>query len=147
MAYKLLLADDSITIQKVGELTLSEEDFDVAAFGDGETALEGARRIVPDIVLADVFMPKMDGYELCGKLKEDPALNHIPVILLAGTFENYDDVRAAKVGADDHVTKPFESAELVTKVKKLVERKKALPEFLEVEPIEEAILAEAASAP
>jgi len=138
MHHKLLLADDSITIQKVVELTLSEEDFEVTAFGDGESALDAARKIVPDIILADVFMPKMDGYQLCGMLKKDPALKDIPVLLLAGTFENFDDAMAARVGADDHITKPFESAELISKVKKLVERKQ------EAEPLEEALFAEEA---
>ena len=141
MAYKLLLADDSITIQKVVELTLSEEDFDVAVFGDGESALDACRRIVPDIVLADVFMPKMDGYVLCGRIKGDPALRHIPVVLLAGTFENFDEARAAGVGADAHVTKPFESAELVSTVKRLAGRRPA-PGFLEAEPVEEVLVAE-----
>lgn len=144
MAYKLLLADDSITIQKVVELTLSEEDFQVTAVGDGEAALETARKLMPDIVLADVFMPKMDGYELCGKLKEDPSLKAVPVILLAGTFEAFDEARAAKVGAADHLTKPFESADLISMTKKLVELSKAAPveEALLAEPVEEALFAD-----
>lgn len=141
MAHKLLLADDSITIQKVVELTLSEEDFDVTAVGDGESALEAAKKLMPDIILADVFMPKMDGYELCGKLRQEPSLKGIPVILLAGTFENFDDALASKVGADDHITKPFESAELIAMVKRLVERRPAAP-ALEPEPVEDALFAE-----
>src|SRR5512135_2686835 len=120
MAYRLILADDSITIQKVVELTLSEEDFEVTAYGDGESALEAARRHAPDIILADVIMPRMDGYELCGRVKQDPALQDVPVLLLAGTFENFDDTAALRAGADDHITKPFESAELISKVKRLV---------------------------
>ena len=145
MAHKLLLADDSITIQKVVELTLSEEDFEVTAVGDGEAALEAAKKLVPDIILADVFMPKMDGYELCGKLRQEPSLRGIPVILLAGTFENFDDALAAKVGADDHITKPFESAELIAMVKRLVERRppSPAPELEpEPEPVEDAMFAD-----
>jgi CheY-like chemotaxis protein len=141
MAHKLLLADDSITIQKVVELTLSEEDFDVTAVGDGEAALEAAKKLMPDIILADVFMPKMDGYELCGKLRQEPSLKGIPVILLAGTFENFDDALATKVGADDHITKPFESAELIAMVKRLVERRPA-PVALEAEPVADALFAD-----
>ncbi len=140
MAYKLLLADDSITIQKVVEITLSEEDFAVTAVGDGAAGLETAKKLVPDIILADVFMPGMDGYELCGALKQDPALRHIPVVLLAGTFESFDDVRAAKSGADAHLTKPFESAELISMVKGLVSRAKAAPaEPAAAEPVMEAV--------
>jgi len=141
MSYKLLLADDSITIQKVVELTLTEEGFDVTAVGDGEAALEKARTLVPDIVLADVFMPKMDGYELCERLKADPALKGIPVILLAGTFEEFDEVKARRVGASDNLTKPFESNDLISKVKRLVEEGGAV-EALAAEPFEEATLAE-----
>jgi CheY-like chemotaxis protein len=121
MAYKLLLADDSITIQKVVELTLAEEGFDVTAVGDGAAAVEAAGKLMPDIILADVFMPKMDGYQLCQKIKSDPRLSGVPVMLLTGTFEEYDEQKAASVGADDRLTKPFESAELISKVRQLVE--------------------------
>ncbi|MBI5696668.1 MAG: response regulator [Nitrospirae bacterium] len=96
--------------------------YDVTAVGDGEAALDAARTLIPDIILADVFMPKMDGYELCGKVRQDPALRGIPVVLLAGTFENFDETRAAQVGASGHLTKPFESGELISKVKRLVEQ-------------------------
>src|SRR3990172_9637923 len=138
MSYRLLLADDSITIQKVVELTLSEEDFEVSPYGDGESALEDAKRLDPDIILADVFMPKMDGYELCAKVRQDPALKGVPVMLLAGTFESFDEARARQVGADNHITKPFESAELIAKVKRLVEFSRAADaELLDAEPVEE----------
>jgi len=116
MAHKLLLADDSITIQKVVELTLSEEGFEVTAVGDGEAAYDTAKDLDPDIILADVFMPKLDGYELCRKLKSDPALSGIPVLLLYGTFEDFDEMKAAQVGASDSLTKPFESADLIEKM-------------------------------
>lgn len=145
MSQRLLLADDSITIQKVVELTLSEEGFDVTAVGDGEAALEAVKRVAPVVILADVFMPKMDGYELCARIKQDPALKHIPVILLAGTFENFDEVSAMRAGADDHLTKPFESAELISKVKKYAQQGAQAFEAVEVEEaevVEEAFMVE-----
>lgn len=123
MPYKVYLADDSITIQKVVELTLSEEDFEVTAFGDGESALDAARKAAPDIILADIVMPRMDGYQLAQAIKQDPSLKNIPVLLLAGTFENFDAGLAASSLADGHIIKPFESSELINKVKELVERK------------------------
>jgi CheY-like chemotaxis protein len=150
MSQRLLLADDSITIQKVVELTLSEEGFDVTAVGDGEAALEAVKRVAPVVILADVFMPKMDGYELCTRIKQDPALKHIPVILLAGTFENFDEVSAMRAGADDHLTKPFESAELISKVKKYAQQGAQAFEAEEVEEaevVEEAFLAEEVEGP
>jgi CheY-like chemotaxis protein len=123
MPYKVYLADDSITIQKVVELTLSEEDFEVTAFGDGESAFDAARKAAPDIVLADIVMPRMDGYQLSQAIKQDPALKNIPVLLLAGTFENFDSGLAEASLADGHIIKPFESSDLINKVRELVERK------------------------
>src|SRR3990172_12179278 len=116
MHYKLLLADDSITIQKVVELVLAEEDFEIKSVGNGEDALSVMNSFRPDIVLADIDMPKVNGYQLCEKIKQDPATANVPVILLAGAFEPIDDELSKKVGADDSVIKPFESQELISKI-------------------------------
>jgi CheY-like chemotaxis protein len=112
MAHKLLLADDSITIQKVVELVLTEEDFEIKSVGNGEAV----ETFSPDIILADVEMPKMNGYQLCEKIKQDPRTSHVPVMLLAGAFEPIDEELAKKVGADDSIIKPFESQELISKL-------------------------------
>lgn len=125
MGYRLLLADDSITIQKVVELVLSPEGYEIRSFNDGEQALAEIGSYKPHIVLADIEMPKLNGYQLCERIKDNPALVHIPVILLAGAFEPFDEEQAKKVGADDYIIKPFESQELISKVKALV---KDLPE-------------------
>jgi CheY-like chemotaxis protein len=116
MARKLLLADDSITIQKVVELVLAEEDFEIKSVSNGEDALNLLESFKPDIVLADIEMPKMNGYQLCDKIKKNPATAHIPVILLAGAFEPIDEELAAQINADDSVIKPFESQELISKI-------------------------------
>ncbi len=116
MAHKLLLADDSITIQKVVELVLAEEDFEIKSVGNGEDALKSVETFGPDIILADVEMPKMNGYQLCERIKQDPLTSHIPVLLLAGAFEPIDDELARRVGADDSIIKPFESQELISKL-------------------------------
>lgn len=116
MAYKLLLADDSITIQKVVELVLAEEDFQIKSVSNGEDALNLLDTFKPDIVLADIEMPKVNGYNLCEKIKKNPSTSHVPVILLAGAFEPMDEELARKVGADDSVIKPFESQELISKI-------------------------------
>ena len=91
MARKLLLADDSITIQKVVELVLAEEDFEIKSVSNGEDALNILSSFKPDIVLADIEMPKVNGYQLCDNIKKDPKLSHVPVILLAGAFEPIDE--------------------------------------------------------
>ncbi len=120
MAKKILLADDSITIQKVIELTFSDEDFDVVTVGNGRLALERLPEVHPDIVLCDIIMPEKDGYEVCEQIKSNPATGHIPVLLLTGAFEPFDQERAAKAGYDGSLAKPFEPETLIAKVKELL---------------------------
>ncbi|HEX7315828.1 MAG TPA: response regulator [Pyrinomonadaceae bacterium] len=119
---KLLLADDSPTIQKVISLTFGDEDFEVVAVGDGGQALRAlADEPPPDVVLADVVMPGPDGYELCERIKRDARLCRVPVILLVGTFEPFNEAEARRVGADIVLTKPFQSIRnLVGKVGSLL---------------------------
>jgi CheY-like chemotaxis protein len=106
---KLLLADDSVTIQKVVDLTFTDEGLEVITVSDGQQAWEKLQEIVPDIVLADVFMPGLNGYQLCEQIKRTERFSHIPVMLLVGSFEPFDEAEARRVGADDHLTKPFQS--------------------------------------
>jgi len=106
---KLLLADDSVTIQKVVDLTFADEGVQVIAVNNGAEAIERLEEISPDIVLADVFMPGMTGYQVCEFIKQNERLKHIPVMLLVGSFEPFDEAEARRVGADDILTKPFQS--------------------------------------
>ncbi len=122
MGHKILLADDSITVQKIVKLSFSDEDVEVIAVGNGELAVQQLQEIRPDLVMADVFMPGRDGYEVCQYVKTHPELKHTPVILLVHAFEPFDPDRAISVGADRHLTKPFESLRtLVATVKELIE--------------------------
>ena len=116
MSQRLLLADDSITIQKVVELILAEEDFEIKSVNNGEEALAVISSFMPDLILADIEMPKMNGYQLCETIKKNPATNTIPVILLTGAFEPIDEELAKQVQADDFIIKPFESQELISKI-------------------------------
>jgi len=120
MASKILLADDSITIQKVVNLTFADEGIDVVAVSNGEMAERRLGEINPDLVLADIFMPGKNGYELCEFIKQSPQFRNIPVVLLVGAFEPFDQVEARRVHADAHLTKPFESRTLVETVRKLI---------------------------
>ncbi|HEV7905005.1 MAG TPA: response regulator [Pyrinomonadaceae bacterium] len=114
---KLLLADDSLTIQKVVSLTFNDEAMEVRTVGSGAEALESLRESLPDIVLADVFMPEPNGYQLCERIKRDERTRHLPVVLLVGTFEPFNEAEARRVGADEVLTKPFQSIrDLVNKV-------------------------------
>ncbi len=120
MPKTLLLADDSVTIQKVVGISFASEDVEIVTVDNGRDAVSKAREVRPDIILADVVMPAMSGYEVCEAVKADPALAHIPVLLLTGTFEAFDEARAAAAGAAGHVAKPFEAQTLVDRVKRLL---------------------------
>jgi len=119
MTLKLFVADDSVTIQKMISLAFSGEDVQIEVASDGDAALQLVRTFKPDIVLADVFMPGCNGYEVCASIKEDPELKNIPVILLIGTFEPFDEAEARRVKCDGHLTKPFDTAELIQTVHSL----------------------------
>lgn len=120
MANKILLADDSITIQKVVNLTFTDEGINVVTVGNGELALKKLGEENFDLVLADIFMPGRNGYEVCEYVKSAPATKDIPVILLVGAFEPFDKSEAARVRADGHLTKPFESRILIETVKRML---------------------------
>jgi CheY-like chemotaxis protein len=120
MPHTLLLADDSVTIQRVIELTFADEDIRVVAVGDGRHAIDRISHEPPDIVLADIGMPGSDGYEVAAFVKGRPDLAHIPVLLLTGAFEPVDEHRVREVRADGVLAKPFEPHELITRVKALL---------------------------
>ena len=117
---KLLLADDSVTIQRVIELTFSGEDIQVIAVNDGEQAIARIPAERPDVVLADIGMPRKGGYDVAAVVKGRPDLSHIPVLLLAGAFEPVDQTRAEQVGADGVLIKPFEPRQVIERVKELL---------------------------
>ena len=119
MTKRLLVADDSITIQKVVGLAFADENFLIEAVGRGDEALDKARQIKPDIILADVFMPGLNGYAVCESIKTDPELRHIPVVLMVGSFESFDSDEAQRVKSDACLTKPFDTNELVQTVRSL----------------------------
>lgn len=125
MPHKLLLADDSVTIQRVIELTFADEDIQVIAVGDGKKAIASLQADRPDIVLADVGMPERDGYEVASFVKSNPELAHIPVLLLTGAFEPVDEARARAVGCDGVLVKPFEPQMVINRVRDLLAGRKA----------------------
>ena len=120
MARTLLLVDDSVTIQRVIELTFTHEDVRVVSVSDGRRALQWLEGEWPDIVLADVNVPEVDGYALAAHIKDSPRLQHVPVLLLAGAFEPVDQGRIAQIGCDGVLIKPFEPQQLVSRVKELL---------------------------
>ena len=144
MPHKLLLADDSVTIQRVIELTFADEDVQVIAVGDGKQAINRAQQDPPDIILADVGMPERDGYEVAAFVKQSPELKHIPVLLLTGAFEPIDEGRARAAGCDGVLVKPFEPQLVINRVKDLISGRRAPAQ---AQPTPEPPQPEAAAAP
>ena len=120
MSKTLLLADDSVVIQKLVGLSFANEDVEIVTTDNGDDAVVRIREIKPDVVLADVVMPGKSGYEVCEAIKQDPTLAHIPVLLLTGTFEAFDEARATAAGANGQITKPFEAQALVERVNEVM---------------------------
>ena len=120
---KILVADDNSNIQKMVGLALKDQGIDVVAVGNGEAAVRKISDVRPDLVLADVFMPVRNGYEVCQFVKADSALSHIPVILLVGAFDPLDEQEAQRVGADGVLKKPFVPPDpLISMVKSALQR-------------------------
>src|SRR5688572_25910186 len=122
MPMKVLVADDSPTVRRRAAATLGEAGYDVTCVEDGEAAwtrLDSGE--AADVLLCDVLMPRLDGYELCRRAKGDPRFKDMPVMLLRGTFEPWDQAKAETVGADGFITKPFEPEALVTTLKELAD--------------------------
>ena len=119
----LLLADGSVTIQRVMELTFAHEDIRVTAVSDGRKAIQHLDTQPVDVVLADVDLPEIDGYSLAAHIRRVPRLKTLPVLLLAGAFEPVDQAKAREVGSDGVITKPFEPQVVVTRVKELIDQR------------------------
>ena len=117
---KILLADDSAHAQRMGAKILAAEGHEVATVGNGQAAVKMLKEFIPDLIVADVFMPGKNGYELCELIKKDPQLSYIPVVLIVAPIEPYDASEGKRVKADGLVTKPLEKSDLVAAVQKLL---------------------------
>ncbi|PYR43706.1 MAG: hypothetical protein DMF93_02415 [Acidobacteria bacterium] len=134
VSHTLLLADDSVTIQRVIELTFADEDVQVVAVSDGDQAIERLEAATPpDIVLADIGMPGKNGYEVAQYIRQSPKLSHIPVVLLTGAFEPVDQALAAEAGCDGVLAKPFEPQLVISRVKELLAKSHQLPASINAE--------------
>ena len=120
---RILVADDNSNIQKMVGIALKDQGIEVVAVGNGEAAVRRIPDVHPDLVLADVFMPVKNGYEVCEFVKKDQRFSHIPVILLVGAFDPLDEHEAQRVGADGVLKKPFVPPEpLISMVKSALSR-------------------------
>jgi len=119
MSIKILLADDSITIQKVVGIIFGGEEYCLTVVDNGKAAVDRALDVSPDILIVDALMPGISGYEVCETIRATPTLAHTPILLLTGSFEPFDEERANSCGADDFLAKPFESQQILSKVQEL----------------------------
>ena len=117
---KILVVDDEIYIVHILDFSLGMEGYDVVTALDGEQALEKVKSEKPDLIVLDIMMPKLDGYEVCKTIKSDPATKQIPVILLSAKGRNVDQKMGFDVGADDYITKPFSPRKLVERINQLL---------------------------
>lgn len=122
MNEKILIADDDPDILRFVEVNLSIEGYEVMVVSDGEAALEISIEDPPDLVLLDVMMPKIDGFEVCRRLREDPRTSSISIIMLTAKSLSADKIMGLSSGADDYILKPFDPLELVARVKSTLRR-------------------------
>ena len=120
----ILLVDDEPSIVKLARMYLERENFRVEAAGDGEAALEAVRRLNPHLVVLDLMLPRLDGFEVCRRLRAEN--NPVAIIMLTARDEDIDKILGLEIGGDDYLTKPFNPRELVARVKAILRRDERL---------------------
>ncbi len=122
MSKKIVLAEDEPQIARLIEFKLKKEGYQVTWKENGEEALKAIKADKPDLILLDIMMPVMGGYEVLRRLKEDENLKSVPVIMLTARAHEKDVVKGIAMGAEDYITKPFHPAELLVRVKKILDK-------------------------
>ncbi|HEX6541178.1 MAG TPA: response regulator [Ktedonobacterales bacterium] len=117
----VLVVDDSPTVRKIVQLTLQRERIRVVTAGDGLTALAAVADEQPDLILLDIMLPRMDGYNICQVIRKNMAYRDLPIIMLSGKDGLFDKMRGKLVGSTEYMTKPFDSVELAQTVKRYLE--------------------------
>lgn len=145
MGSKVLLADDSVTIQKVVGIIFANEDYEITVVASGDDAIRKAAEIKPDAMLVDALMPGMNGYEVCREIRQNPALSHIAILLMTGAFEVVDEEKNRLSGADEFIVKPFESQALIEATNRMIaltaKRAAAAPSQPAPQPVQPAVAA------
>jgi DNA-binding response OmpR family regulator len=118
---KVLVVDDEVNITQILEFSIGSEGFEVITAQNGEEAIERARREQPDLIILDIMMPKIDGYEACRILKANPLTRNIPVVLLTAKGRDIDRRLGLEVGATDYIVKPFSPSKLVERINRLLQ--------------------------
>jgi CheY-like chemotaxis protein len=119
---KILIADDNENIREALTYLLEDEGYSLSLAKDGFEAINKVRSVRPDILFLDIMMPELSGYEVCRMIKNDPELSNIYVIMLTAKGQASEQERGKEVGADEYIVKPFSPMEILSKIKKLLER-------------------------
>jgi two-component system alkaline phosphatase synthesis response regulator PhoP len=117
---RILVVDDEVYILHILDFILGAEQYDVVTATNGEQALQRVREDKPDLIILDIMMPKLDGYETCRIIKQDDSTKHIPVILLTAKGRDIDQKLGEEVGASDYITKPFSPTKLIERVQSIL---------------------------
>ncbi len=125
MPKHILLVEDSVTMQKVVQIAFAREDYQIVSTTNADEALVRCKEQRPDIVLADTSLPGKSGYDLAQALRADPAMKDVPILLLTGNFNPFDEIRAQRSGIDAHIVKPFDTQSIIDKVNTLVKGRPA----------------------
>lgn len=119
---KILLVEDEVDLVELLQTRLGNNGYDVDAAYDGKQAVEKVRRNRPDIIILDIMLPKMNGYEVCDIIKKDANLKNIPIVVLSARVQDADKKKAFEAGADAYITKPFDSADLMKAVENYLKK-------------------------
>ncbi len=130
---KILVVEDEVSLQETLAYNLTKQGYEVESVGDGPSALETARRLKPDLILLDIMLPGMDGFEVCRILRNEMST---PVLMLTARDDEIDRVVGLEVGADDYLTKPFSMRELIARVKAMLRRVRIIREEISATQIE-----------
>ena len=119
MKYKILIVDDDVNICELLRLYLEKEGFETVVANDGENAVLAAQKHTPDLVLLDIMLPRLDGWQVCREIRK---FSEMPIIMITAKGEVFDKILGLELGADDYVTKPFDTKEVVARVKAVLRR-------------------------
>ena len=119
MKYKILIVDDDVNICELLRLYLEKEGFETIVANDGENAVLAAQKHTPDLVLLDIMLPRLDGWQVCREIRK---FSEMPIIMITAKGEVFDKILGLELGADDYVTKPFDTKEIVARVKAVLRR-------------------------
>lgn len=117
---KILIVEDEESLLKLESILLTSKGYQVEGAADGRSALEAVKNMQPDLVLLDIMLPEIDGFEVCRRIKADEATRHIPVIMLTAKKSREDMARGEEVGADWYITKPFKSAMVIETIQRFL---------------------------